>query len=384
MRNLLLKQGPVWKWPIIAMCGLPLLTHAGAMDQFTDPKDGKLDASQYILDNTTGFLPVPVIVNDPAIGAGGGAALLFFHESEDRKQRRLSGEMVADIPTSVSGVVGVATSNGTKVLGGFHSGNWFNDRIRYLGGLFGAEINMKFYDQDDAIKFKSKAIHFFQDIDFRIGQSNFFIGANYAYTDSDTSFDLSEVIPEIGPTNPAELRDGAFGLKLTFDNRNNQFAPTVGTKAGIEYSNHNKAFGAQFDYQLWHAFAMHHARLSNKWGLGLRADAKTITGDTPYPFYAPPSIDMRGIAMMRYQGDSTGLVEAELSYDIDGRWTVLGFVGSGIAVNEDQKVSDATLRNVQGAGFRYLIARQLGLTAGLDVAVGPEETTTYIQFGGAW
>ncbi|GAM65827.1 outer membrane protein [Vibrio ishigakensis] len=354
------------------------------MDQFKDPQDGRLDASQYILDNTTGFLPVPVIVNDPAIGAGGGAALLFFHESEDRKQKRLSGEMVADIPTSVSGVVGVATSNGTKVLGGFHSGNWYQDRIRYLGGLFGAEINMKFYDQNDAIKFKSNAIHFFQDIDFRIGASNFFVGANYTYTDSDTSFDLSELIPEIGPTNPAELRDGALGVKLTFDNRNNQFAPTKGTKAGIEFNSHNKAFGAQFDYQLWHAYALHYARLSKRWGLGLRADTKTITGDEPYPFYAPPSIDMRGIAMMRYQGDSTGLAEAELSYDIDDRWTVLGFVGTGVAVNEGQKLSDVTLRNVQGVGFRYLIARQLGLTAGLDVAVGPEETTTYIQFGGAW
>ncbi|GAM72699.1 outer membrane protein [Vibrio sp. JCM 19236] len=63
---------------------------------------------------------------------------------------------------------------------------------------------------------------------------------------------------------------------------------------------------------------------------------------------------------------------------------MLGFVGTGAAVNEGQKLSDVTLRNVQGAGFRYLIARQLGLTAGLDVAVGPEETTTYIQFGGAW
>lgn len=100
------------------------------MDQFKDPEDGRLDASQYILDNTTGFLPIPVIVNDPAIGAGGGAALLFFHESADRKQKRLSGEKVADIPTSVSGVVGLGTSNGTKVLGAFTQA--IGMRIQYV------------------------------------------------------------------------------------------------------------------------------------------------------------------------------------------------------------------------------------------------------------
>jgi len=37
-----------------------------------------------------------------------------------------------------------------------------------------------------------------------------------------------------------------------------------------------------------------------------------------------------------------------------------------------------------GVGFRYLIARKLGLGAGLDIARCPEETTFYIIFGSAW
>ncbi|GAL31626.1 outer membrane protein [Vibrio maritimus] len=73
------------------------------MDNFIDPKDGRLDGSQFILDNAVGFLPVPLTVTDPAVGVGGGAALLFFHESEERKQKRLAGEEVKDIPASTSG-----------------------------------------------------------------------------------------------------------------------------------------------------------------------------------------------------------------------------------------------------------------------------------------
>lgn len=75
---------------------------AGVMDNFIDPKDGRLDGSQFILDNAVGFLPVPLTVTDPAVGVGGGAALLFFHESEERKQKRLAGEEVKDIPASTS------------------------------------------------------------------------------------------------------------------------------------------------------------------------------------------------------------------------------------------------------------------------------------------
>jgi hypothetical protein len=36
------------------------------------------------------------------------------------------------------------------------------------------------------------------------------------------------------------------------------------------------------------------------------------------------------------------------------------------------------------AGFRYLIARRLGIYMGIDIARGPEETAFYIQAGSAW
>jgi hypothetical protein len=48
------------------------------LEQFTDPQDGKFDASNWLI-NKKGFLPVPIIITEPAIGYGGGAALLFFH-----------------------------------------------------------------------------------------------------------------------------------------------------------------------------------------------------------------------------------------------------------------------------------------------------------------
>jgi hypothetical protein len=47
---------------------------------FTDPEDGKLDASEWLLERK-GFLPVPILITEPAVGYGVGAALLFFRES---------------------------------------------------------------------------------------------------------------------------------------------------------------------------------------------------------------------------------------------------------------------------------------------------------------
>ena len=46
--------------------------------------------------------------------------------------------------------------------------------------------------------------------------------------------------------------------------------------------------------------------------------------------------------------------------------------------------NDRTDAYNMGAGFRYFVARQYGLRAGIDVARGPEDWAFYIQIGQAW
>ncbi|UPQ89518.1 glyceraldehyde-3-phosphate dehydrogenase [Vibrio sinaloensis] len=370
----------------LALCSASYTSNAGLLDQFSDPQDGRMDASQFILDNATGFLPMPIMVTDPAVGVGGGGALLFFHESEQRKQARLAGEEVANIPSSVSGLVGLATDNGTKVYGGFHSGNWFDDKVRYLGGLFKADVNLKYNLVDSAnVEVNSDAVYFFQDIDVRLGESNFFAGASYTYMATKNSMPLVDHL--VGEPVPQELSDSDIAFKLTYDNRDHQFAPNVGTKAGVKVNYHSVnvhdgASSGDDKYTKYHGYVHNYRRLSDKWGLALRGDVKRVEGD--YTFYARPFVDLRGIAAMSIQASNTAVAEVEVSYDIDDRWTVLGFTGAGAAFENDTQAEDLKWHQAGGAGFRYLIARQLGLTTGLDVATGPKETAVYIQFGGAW
>lgn len=47
-------------------------------------------------------------------------------------------------------------------------------------------------------------------------------------------------------------------------------------------------------------------------------------------------------------------------------------------------LSSADTHSAYGAGFRYLIARRLGMRVGIDVAKGPEETYWYLIVGSAW
>ena len=45
--------------------------------RFTDPEDGQLDMSDFLLKHK-GALPVPIVITEPAVGYGFGLGLLFF------------------------------------------------------------------------------------------------------------------------------------------------------------------------------------------------------------------------------------------------------------------------------------------------------------------
>lgn len=78
------------------------------------------------------------------------------------------------------------------------------------------------------------------------------------------------------------------------------------------------------------------------------------------------------------------LVETEHSYSLSPRWSLVGFAGMGTAFNNLEELTPGDFAWNAGGGFRYLIARMLGLKMGIDIARGPETTAFYVVFGSSW
>jgi hypothetical protein len=121
-----------------------------------DPEDEMLDASDY-LSGAVGFFPIPIIITEPAVGFGLGAAVTYFHPPKelDATVHEHHG------PPSISVGFAARTDNGTYLYGGAHSGVWKDDHVRYLGAVAKASVNLRFYptrglqeDADDGIGFK--------------------------------------------------------------------------------------------------------------------------------------------------------------------------------------------------------------------------------------
>jgi outer membrane translocation and assembly module TamA len=87
---------------------------------------------------------------------------------------------------------------------------------------------------------------------------------------------------------------------------------------------------------------------------------------------------------MRYQGDNVLTTEIETRWNVNERWSLVFFGGVGRTADSLSDFSDSENRWAGGTGFRYLMARALGMFTGIDIARGPEDWAFYIQVGSAW
>lgn len=371
---------------ISIVCGPGLVLAASFFDQFFDPKDGNLDASQWLAGNT-GFLPIPLIISDPAVGYGGGLGIAFLHEPKDEKVQTDAPNAMLHLPPSVSFVAGAYTENDSWLLGGGHIASWKRDSIRYTGIAGYGDFNLRFYGvasdvnpNDISLNFNIKGFFLLQELILRVKESNFFVGGRYSYLSSDVEFQLFDEIPD-APVDQFDSSTGGLGLIVKYDTRDNIISPNGGHYAKFEPMFYNKAFGGNFNYTKTKLSSFSYWPVSDV-VLGVRLEGDLTSGDVP--FYDAPYIDMRGIPALRYQGQDVVLAEVEARWNINPRWSLVGFVGSGWTADSIGDIGSESGIVAGGGGFRYLMARRYGLRVGLDIARGPEDTVVYLAVGSNW
>lgn len=362
---------------------------AGADDAagglFRDPGDGRFDASRWLA-GRTGFLPVPLVITEPAIGYGGGLGLAFFHRDPgDAAAAPADGRRRA--PPSISVALGAATENGTQFGGAGHFGVWRDDTIRYSGFVGAMDMHLEFFGGDDyprldqGVAYDLKGWGTLQQGIWRIGRSDFWIGAQVVYLDADAKLDTDDAPPEFDSL-VGSIENLGAGIVVQYDTRDNVLTPGHGIESEWVLRKHSGSFVRDVNYTAIDAKNRFYFNPGSRWVVGLRVDAGFVGGDAP--FYALPYINQRGIPRLRYQGKAVLATETEARYDLDGRWFAVGFAGVGRAADSSGDLGSAESRWAGGVGLRYLIARSLGLQAGLDVAHGPEEWAVYLQVGSGW
>lgn len=352
---------------------------ASAEGKFTDAQDGMFDLSDMLLSHR-GVLPVPSIVTEPAVGYGLGLGLLHFtmpkHDADAPPD-----EVKSPAPPNITGIGGFATGTHSWGVGLMHFHTWDDDRIRYLGIVGKINLHLSYYGSEGGSHaYQLSGVAVVQQLLLRLGNSPWYVGPRYTFLDSNTRF---------GPILPGGLLDfkneqrvAKGGVVVDYDTRDNFFFPGKGTYAELEAEIARGGLGSSSNFQMETAKGYHWIPLAPSWVLGIRADTGFSQGDIP--FFAQPYVSLRGVSDAKFQDRNQLTGELELRWNVAPRWYVLGFGGAGKAYGNLHSLSDAPTAYGFGTGFRYLIARKLGLTMGIDIARGPGQNAFYVQIGSAW
>ncbi len=365
-----------------------------------DEQDGYFDLSDFVI-NYHGFIPVPIIITEPAIGGFGGAvAPVFIAPKKLGREYYAQHPGEAPIPPDITALFGGYTVNNTWMVGGGRMGTWVKPRIRYVvAGGYGT-VNMSFYKQlEDQLAIRifgseleadmsMKAAVAFGKITHQLKGTNLFAGVQYLFMNTKAGLqnNMDSIPPLLSNLADKEVTSNIsqLGAVVEYDDRDNTFTPNRGLRIHTQANFSEDFLGSDFNYQIIDAYvAYYYSFVSPAITLGARGEVQQAWNDIP--FYRKPYVDMRGIPTARYQG--MGVLQAELEgrWDVAKRWSAMLFAGGGKGFDSYNKFSEADWAYAGGTGFRYLIARKLNLRMGVDLAFGSDGTIAYyIVFGSTW
>ncbi len=342
-------------------------------DMFFDKDDGKFDVSALL--QRGGFMPMPVIITEPAVDGGLGlmAQFVTFPSGDPQAARRRT-------------LGGAYTGNDSYGYGYFQSGRAFDKRLSYKAGIGRGQLTIATYPGDGDIPLEyttSYKYGLFGSALWHLQDDRFSVGPILDFRRLDASIDVPGIPPGFEGDLSRTLQTGALGLGFHFDSRDNPVTPTRGLNAYVNAKFNSSAFGSDRNFDLYDLEGFYFHPLSADWRVGFMASINAASGD--FPFYFAPSVTLRGVEADRYQGQWALSSELEVTRRLGDRWSVLVFAGYGQTRADNSRLfSDSGSIPAGGAGFRYRVARKLGIDAGIDVARSPDKTIFYIQFGHAW
>ena len=147
------------------------------------------------------------------------------------------------------------------------------------------DVKLRFYPnigpqnaEDDGIRFNIDGTFLYQQLQFRLRESSWWLGGNFLYINAENSFDLGGDPGDGLPDPLDDFEQGGLGVFVEYDGRNTTFTPSNGLKGILEYRNYDRNWGSDFDYEHYMAGFYHYTPFGDWSSLGLRFEAETVGG----------------------------------------------------------------------------------------------------------
>ena len=292
----------------------------------------------------------------------------------------------------------MATENGTWVGAAFHMGYWREDTIRSTTAAGYINVNIDLYLKNLPLPLNINGYMAYQELMFRLGESNFFLGGNYVYVNNTIGSTADSLTGKLINAVQPEIKMGGLSAIFQYDSRDTTFTPSSGLFAKLTTRRFDENFGGEQNFWRNGVKAFYFIPAGDTLVIGLRAEGENVSASNQdsIPIYSYPSINMRGIPAMRYQGEKMTMAELQLRWEFINRWNIVAFGGGGKVFGEPYAYNnilkqptvtfaEADFHPAGGLGFRYELARKFRMWGGMDFATSEDKNFAfYFTVGSAW
>ncbi len=289
-------------------------------------------------------------------------------------------------PPSSTSLFGFYTSNETWVAGFAQSLYLSQDKYRgnlYLGL---AGVNFQFYATPieglpgGFIPFNTQG--FFGGVDGAIETlDRLYLGVQYEYFRLGTEFDVA--LPDSLRTIRETLTGP--GVLISYDTRNNIFNPDAGLFLDLSSSFYLKSVGSTNDFSKFKIPLNAYVPINESSVIATRAYAEIATGDVPFQGQSVVGrSDLRGYTSGRYRADQVYAFQAEWRWRFYKRLGSVAFAGVGWATDTLSETRFDDALPCAGVGLRFRMIEDYRINAGVDFAVGKDDTAFYFRIGEAF
>ncbi|HUP06065.1 MAG TPA: BamA/TamA family outer membrane protein [Caldimonas sp.] len=357
-------------------CAAPALAQA-SVNEYAEDRFAEAEARPAPAVQKGSWVVVPIPVANPTLGNGLQVAALYLHAK---------GADDANAPSDTSGVGGMATDNGARLLGFFHDGSYAQDRFRVSGFVGSGKFELKFFgignvtlDSDHALPYR---------IDGTIGQvraavrmprtQDWFVGLSLLYIDATVTVETSQVLPPL-PDVPLSFRNTGIGPYVQYDSRDSNYYPRSGQYFRATWMKFTSEGGLHESFDKGDAFYNAYLPVRPSSVLALRTRLQTSSGETP--FFQLPTLDMRGFSRDRYRDNFSLSATAEWREKLATRWGAMGFVEAGRVAPSFGDLGSARTITSFGGGVRWRPSADKDLNLGVDFAISTDDRAVFIQIG---
>jgi len=235
--------------------------------------------------------------------------------------------------------------------------------------------------------YKFKQYYIYLHPQFLIGKS-LFLGVLYQYQ---RVFDIEYPKGGLFDTHDVMGRYGyhvsGFGLSLTYDTRNNAFAPDKGMMAQFYFASFAPVFGSNYQYTNYVIDLRRFLRIYRNQVLALQVFGSFNAGPTPLRSlsYLGGANTMRGYYGGRYRDKNAAVIQAEYRVPLFWRIGAVGFADVGNVGPELDYINFHHFKYSYGGGLRVALNQKEKLNLRLDYGIAKGSSQGfYLQLGEAF